>query len=140
MAPSAHCVKSTYGSRARTTTPANTATARVIARASGQWTAARTTETVLAALLDANIPAAPVWDLDQLTASDHVAARGLISEGHHKRFGPVPLVPQPVKFSGAQGAARPTTPMLGEHTDEVLESVLGLDGPAIAALKENKAV
>jgi CoA:oxalate CoA-transferase len=106
----------------------------------GQWTAARTTETVLAALLEANIPAAPVWDLDQLSASDHVAARGLIAEGHHTRFGAVPLVPQPVKFSGVGTAARPTTPMLGEHTREVLETVLGLDGPAIAALEDNKAV
>jgi hypothetical protein len=30
--------------------------------------------------------------------------------------------------------------MLGEHTREVLETVLGLDGPAIAALEEIKAV
>ncbi len=106
----------------------------------GEWTSARTTETVLAALHDANIPAAPVWDLAQLTASEHVAARGLIAEGQHKRFGTVPLVPQPVKFSGTRSADRPTTPMLGEHTREVLESALGLDAAAIAALKQNKAV
>lgn len=109
-----------------------------------QWTSAQTQQAVIEKLLDARIPAAPVWDLRQLTTSDHVRARGTIVEGHHPTFGAVPLVPQPVRFSAQAGDAMtgepPYTPTLGQHTDEVLAEVMLLDSDAIAALKAKNAI
>ena len=81
------------------------------------WTRPLPAADVLSMLGGANIPAAPVWDLKQLAESDHVAARGLVMEGRHSRFGVVPLVGQPVKFSDIDAVETPRTPMLGEDTD-----------------------
>ncbi len=94
------------------------------------WTRPLSGDDVLAMLGGANIPAAPVWNLKQLAESDHVAARGLVVEGRHSRFGVVPLVGQPVKFSDVDAAEAPRTPMLGEDTDSVLADELGLDDDA----------
>ena len=95
-------------------------------------------------LLAARVSAAPVWYLRPLTTSDHVTARGTIVEGQHAAFGPVPLVPQPVRFSEQVGDAlteeTPYTPTLGQHTDQVLTEVMQLDSDAIAALKAKKAI
>ncbi|HEV7372518.1 CoA transferase [Arenibaculum sp.] len=104
------------------------------------WTGGLPAEEVLAALRDAGIPAAPVWDLATLAASEHVAARGLVAEGRHARFGAVPLVRQPVKFSAAPADAAPTTPLLGEHTEAVLAGELGLDAAEIAALRAKAVI
>jgi len=104
------------------------------------WTRRLEPEQALSLLRDAGIPAAPVWNLKQLAESDHAAARGLIAKGRHSRFGDVPLVPQPVRFSGSQPIEHPTTPALGEHTQDVLAGLLRLDAKAIAALKAAKAI
>ncbi len=106
----------------------------------GQWTATKTQEQVIKALIDVRIPAAPVWDLKQLTEADHVAARGLVVEGDHSKFGKVPLVRQPVKFSGSDDELTPSTPLLGEHTDEVLSDIAGFTKNEIEDLKNKKAI
>ncbi|HKI38688.1 MAG TPA: CoA transferase [Gemmataceae bacterium] len=51
------------------------------------------------------------------------------------------LVPgSPLQFSGEERAAPRRAPVLGEHTDEVLSSVLGLTGAQIGTLREKKVV
>ena len=106
----------------------------------GAWTTTLPQEAVLSALLDAGIPAAPVWDLDQLTRSEHVAQRGLVTSGSHASLGTVPLVPQPVRFSDAESTEEPTTPVLGEHTQSVLETLAGVDGDTIETLRQKKVI
>ena len=104
------------------------------------WTTTLPQEAVLSALLDAGIPAAPVWDLSQLTGSEHVAQRGLVTPGSHGSLGTVPLVPQPVRFSDAESTEEPTTPELGEHTQSVLATLAGIDGDTIETLRQKKVI
>ncbi len=103
-------------------------------------TAARTSAEALAALDGASIPAAPVWSLDQAASSEHTETRNLVVEGRHAAMGAVPLVPQPVRFDSAELADPPVTPQLGEHTRDVLQSVLGMDDKIIADLIEKGAI
>lgn len=51
----------------------------------------------------------------------------------------VATVASPMRLSATPVAYRSAPPALGQHTDEVLRE-LGLDAPAIAALRERKAV
>lgn len=104
------------------------------------WTSRQSQQAVIEALLEARIPAAPVWNLAQLTESDHVRSRNLVSNGRHKTLGEVPLVSQPVKFSGIEPDSNPTTPVLGEHTETVLEEIAGFDREAIAELRDKNAI
>lgn len=104
------------------------------------WCAALTQEDAINMLLAAGIPAAPVWNLKQLTESDHVAKRGLVKSGRHHTHGAVPLVPQPVRFSDADQDVKLETPMLGEHSDMVLRSLCDLDDAAIKRLRSGKVI
>ncbi|MEO4042645.1 CoA transferase [Hoeflea sp. CAU 1731] len=104
------------------------------------WTRNQEQEALVTRLQEAGIPAGPVWDLKALTESEHAVARGLIVDGAHSKFGSVPLVPQPVRFSGTPGVKDPHVPMLGEDTDDVLQDVLGLDDDAIAAMRKKKII
>lgn len=105
-----------------------------------RWTSQLDAADTVARLNKANIPAAPVWNLKQLTQSDHVKARELVVRGSHSRVGDVPLVPQPVRFSDAQPITNPTTPSLGEHTEQVLAELLDLDAKRLIELKAAKAI
>lgn len=104
------------------------------------WAAGRTVADALAALSGISIPAAPVWPLGSAITSGHAKTRGLVVDGGHATMGDVPLVPQPVRFSGEPASEPPCVPTLGEHTAEVLRDVLSLDGDAIAALKTQGAI
>ncbi len=109
-----------------------------------QWTARQTQNQAIGKLLQARIPAAPVWDLKQLVDSDHVQERHLVVEGIHEKFGAVPLVPQPVKFSkntkDPAPEGPPETPTLGQHTDQVLGQVMGLSETEITTLRDKNAI
>lgn len=104
------------------------------------WTGEQEREPLVALLQEAGIPAGPVWDLRQLTMSDHVAERNQVVDGKHEKFGSVPLVPQPVRFSDATHAPEPFVPTLGQHTDEVLGGLLDMSEATIAEMRKKKAI
>ena len=67
-------------------------------------------------------------------------ARGALVETAHPRAGKVRMVGAPVRLSETPGSVRTPAPTLGEHTDVVLRDLLGLDAPAIAALRAAGAI
>jgi alpha-methylacyl-CoA racemase len=83
----------------------------------------------------------PVLSLDEVLASELVAARGMVAEIAQPGAGrPVKLLGIPIKLSRTPGdAARAPAPALGEHTDEVLAAA-GFDAAEIAALHASAAV
>jgi CoA:oxalate CoA-transferase len=104
------------------------------------WTRQHTRQQVLDALRQADVPTAPVWSFDELFASGHLEARDLVRPGSHATLGDIRVVPQPVKFAGAPLPDKPRTPTLGEDTDAVLGTMLGLASEQIAALRAAKVI
>jgi len=104
------------------------------------WAAGLTQGEALARLRDADVPAAPVWTLDDLLASEHVAARELLVPGTSAALGDIRVVPQPVRFTGTKAPAPMRAPALGEDTDAVLRDELGLDDDDIARLRAAKTI
>ncbi|MFV0334514.1 MAG: CaiB/BaiF CoA transferase family protein [Tropicimonas sp.] len=104
------------------------------------WSGARTRDEAVAALLEAGIPAAPVWSLRDLVGSEHAAARGLVVQGHHETLGEVPFVPQPVRFSGSPAPGEMESPELGAQTEVVLRDHAGLSADQIADLAARKVI
>jgi CoA:oxalate CoA-transferase len=104
------------------------------------WTSAHTADDAVAALAEAGIPASPVLSVGDVVESDHIAHREMTSVVEHPTLGDVPLVHQPVRFSGADRTIQRPPPLLGEHTRELLASVLGLDEKQIDALTEQNVI
>ena len=64
----------------------------------------------------------------------------MITEVDHPSCGPVKLLSPPVKFSEAKPSIRSAPPTLGQHTDEVLMEVLGMDSAKVEELRQNGVV
>lgn len=104
------------------------------------WTSQRGLDDIVGAMDAAGIPAAPVLSLGEVLKSAHIAFRGMVSTVEHPDRGSMPLVRQPVRFSGAAHDFSGPPPLLGEHTREVLTSLLGLRDADIERLSEQDVI
>jgi formyl-CoA transferase len=85
-----------------------------------------------------DIPCSPVLSMKEIAADPSLRASGTIAEVDHKERGKYLTVGSPIKFSDMKVDIT-GSPLLGEHTDEVLES-LGYSAKQIAALHEQQVV
>ncbi len=92
------------------------------------------------ALLAADIPAGPIYDIPAALADPQVSARGLVVEAPDMPGEPLKLVGPPVQCWPNPATVRRPPPPLGAHTDEVLREVLGLDDAALAAYREQGVI
>ncbi len=75
------------------------------------------------ALDAAGVPCGPVNTLDQVMGSDQVAARRLVQSFKHPLRNALPLVGNPVKFSATPLAPAFAPPLLGQHTQAVMQEL-----------------
>ena len=94
----------------------------------------------LSALEPAGVPCGPINDLSQVFADPQVRHRGMQVRAPHAAAGEVTMVGNPIKFSRTPVEHNHAPPLLGEHTDEVLGSLLGLDARAIGVLRKDGIV
>ena len=83
----------------------------------------RTTEEWIAALEAASIPCAPINTLDRVFAHPQTRARNMLVEVEHPTIGQLKMVGLPYKLSGTPLGIYRHPPLLGEHTDEVLDEL-----------------
>jgi formyl-CoA transferase len=92
------------------------------------WAASLTKREAADALNHAGLVAGPVATDAEVVADPHFAARHMLVEHPRPDGGPPVLIPGlPVKFTEVAEGPEGRVPWLGEHTDEVLSSELGLD-------------
>jgi crotonobetainyl-CoA:carnitine CoA-transferase CaiB-like acyl-CoA transferase len=94
----------------------------------------------LAALEPAGVPCGPINDLAQVFDDPQVRHRRMQVRAPHPAAGEVAMVANPMKFSATPIPHDTAPPLLGEHTREVLEGVLGMDAARIDALKEQGVI
>ncbi|GAA4910980.1 formyl-CoA transferase [Actinomycetospora succinea] len=105
------------------------------------WTSARTRAEAVAALQAARVPSAPVNTTEDLLEDPQVDARQMRQETASRDLGTIRTIGNPIKVASSLVGQEPTSlPGLGEHTDEVLRSRLGLEDTTIAALRESKVI
>jgi crotonobetainyl-CoA:carnitine CoA-transferase CaiB-like acyl-CoA transferase len=98
-----------------------------------------------AALDEADIPNASVQKVSEVVVSPHTEARGMIEQVEHPIAGTIKMTGRPIKFVGREQAPLRSSPMLGEHTIEVLRELLGytdedIDGLVVEGATELGAV
>jgi len=87
------------------------------------------------ALLDgAKVPCGPINNLDDVFSDPQVLARGMRQAVPHPHNDQLELVASPMKLSVTPPTVRQAPPLLGQHTDEVLQA-LGFDAAARAELR-----
>lgn len=88
----------------------------------------------------AKVACSPVQDVEQFLTHPQVAAMGMIHETDDGRGGTLRLCAPPIEMSATPPMPGARPPDLGEHTDEILRTELGLDDAAIAALRAEDAI
>jgi crotonobetainyl-CoA:carnitine CoA-transferase CaiB-like acyl-CoA transferase len=102
--------------------------------------AKRTTRDWVDSLEAAGVANGPINNIAQVFEEPQVIARGVKIELEHSTAGKVPLVASPMRFSETPLEHKLPPPTLGEHTEEILRDVLGLDAGQISKLRETKIV
>jgi crotonobetainyl-CoA:carnitine CoA-transferase CaiB-like acyl-CoA transferase len=100
--------------------------------------AARPSAFWLEALEAQSIGCGPINNLEQVFKDPQVIAREMVHEMTHSANGGTParLLASPIKMSETPVTYRHAPPLLGEHTEEVLSGMLGLDESEIAELSD----
>jgi crotonobetainyl-CoA:carnitine CoA-transferase CaiB-like acyl-CoA transferase len=101
---------------------------------------ARTTADWLAALEAVNVPCGPINRIDQVFADPQAIARGLTVAMEHAAAGPIDLVASPLRLSKTPPEYRSAPPLLGQHTEDILERVLAIQPSEIIRLRRDKIV
>lgn len=105
-----------------------------------EWTRERSTEEITQLLDEAGVPAAPIYNLAEALATPHAKHRRLLHTVRHSSAGEFQVMPQPVRFSRVSPEGDYAAPTLGQHTDAVLRSDLGLDPVDIEKLRSRGIV
>ena len=103
------------------------------------WCVAHTSDEVCAALHEAGIPAAPVRTIPQVAQDPHVWEREMLVKMEDAVAGEMFVPGVTVKMSKTPGRVGPV-PTPGQHTDEILSSVLGYDKATIEELRKSRVV
>ena len=88
----------------------------------------------MAILNPLDVPCGPIMSTEDLANDEHIRGRDMYVELDHPVRGKWWNVGMPIKLS-ASPAKIERSPLLGEHTEEVLKTVLGYDDSKVAALK-----
>lgn len=104
------------------------------------WMAERTADEVIGALDKVGVPAGRVQTGEDLVNCPHLKARNALVEVEDPAVGKLRLARAPVRLSGMPEVPNASAPRLGEHTDEILEQLLGYSAERISDLKSAKAV
>ena len=101
-----------------------------------QATVFKTTAEWISALEQAGVPCGPINNLAEVFADAQVQARGLRIDMPNSLGGTTPQVASPLRLSATPVEYRNAPPLLGEHTDTVLQRLLQLSAEQIAALRQ----
>ena len=105
-----------------------------------QWVAGLDADEAEARCVACDVPAGKIYDVADLTADEHVQARGDICTVQDPIIGPVRQQAPFPRLLGETPEPPAGAPRLGEHTDEVLSSVVGLSAAELDALRADGVI
>ncbi|WP_332684271.1 formyl-CoA transferase [Bosea sp. (in: a-proteobacteria)] len=103
-----------------------------------QWTMSKSKFEAMDILNEYDIPCGPILSMKEIAEEKSLRDTGTVVEVDHPTRGKYLSVGNPIKLSNSPTEVR-RSPLLGEHTEEVLRDVLKLDEGRIAAITESGA-
>src|SRR5499433_3490888 len=104
-----------------------------------KWTMTLTKMEVMAALNEVNVPCGPILSMREIAEEPALRKTGTVVEVDHPTRGKYLTVGNPIKMSDSITEVR-RSPLLGEHTEEILGKELGYSATEIAEIKTSGAI
>ena len=105
-----------------------------------EWSKEKTMEETLNILINAGVPVGEVNTLDKIVDDPNIKLREMIVEVEHPLAGKVKITDTPIKLSLTPGKVEKASPLLGQHTEEILKELLDLSKEDIKSLKKEGVV
>jgi formyl-CoA transferase len=99
-----------------------------------QWTMKNTKHEVMRTLMEADVPCGPVLSMMDLIDDESLTKRGIIADVLHPERGVFKTVGCPIVLSDSPIEIK-TSPLLGEHSTEILREVMGYDDQQLEQLR-----
>jgi formyl-CoA transferase len=104
-----------------------------------EWTMTKTKFEVMELCNKVDIPVGPILSMKEIAEEQSLRATGTVVEVDHPGRGKYLTVGNPVKMSDSITEVQ-RSPLLGEHTEEILTKVLGYSAAEVAAIKTSGAI
>jgi len=104
-----------------------------------EWTKTKTKFEAMDILNEYDIPCGPILSMKELLEEPSLRKTGTVVEVDHPTRGKYFTVGNPIKLSDSPSEVK-RSPLLGEHTDEILRRVLGYDDKKVQEFKESGAL
>ncbi|HEV2162107.1 MAG TPA: formyl-CoA transferase [Stellaceae bacterium] len=104
-----------------------------------QWTTTKTKFEAMDILNKYDIPCGPILSMKELAEDQSLRKTGTVVEVDHPKRGKYLTVGNPIKLSDSASDVK-RSPLLGEHTDEILTKVLGYDDKKVREFKDSGAL
>ncbi len=104
-----------------------------------KWTMTMSKFEVMDILNPLNVPCGPILSMQELAAEHSLRETGTVVEVDHPERGPYLTVGNPIKLSDSPADVR-RSPLLGEHTTEIMASVLGFSAEDIESARSDGAI
>src|SRR5919198_735400 len=104
-----------------------------------QWTMTMTKFEVMEICNEHDIPVGPILSMKEIAEDQSLRATGTVVEVDHPTRGKYFSVGNPIKMSDSPSEVT-RSPLLGEHTDEILRQVLGFSDHQVAEIHDSGAL
>ncbi len=104
-----------------------------------QWTMTKSKFEVMKLCNEVDIPVGPILSMKEIAEDESLRATGTVVEVDHPTRGKYLTVGNPIKMSDSISEVT-RSPLLGEHTDEILSDVLGFDQSTVQEIKNSGAL
>jgi formyl-CoA transferase len=104
-----------------------------------EWTMTMTKFEVMTKCNEKDIPVGPILSMKEIAEEQSLRNTGTVVEVDHPKRGKYLTVGNPIKLSDSPCVVE-RSPLLGEHTDEILKDVLGYSANEVAEIKTSGAI
>ena len=104
-----------------------------------KWTMTKTKMEIMDILNPLDVPCGPILSMKEIAEEPSLRATGTVVEVDHPKRGKYLTVGNPIKLSDSPADVR-RSPLLGEHTEEVLRTLVGFNDDEIKAARQQGAI